>query len=100
MTARELRAERLRLAYDAKVVVDELNVAIPIGKVTVIAGANACGKSTLLRSLARLLKPVARTVLLDGDNSFRMPTREVATRVGILPQSLTAPEGLTVADLV
>ena len=100
MTARELRAERLRLAYDAKVVVDELSVAIPIGKVTVIAGANACGKSTLLRSLARLLKPVAGTVLLDGADIFRMPTREVATRVGILPQSPTAPEGLTVADLV
>ena len=66
-TTHELRAEGLRLAYDAKVVVDGLSLAIPVGRITVIVGANACGKSTLLRALARLLRPQAGTVLLDGE---------------------------------
>lgn len=100
MTGHDLRADGLRLAYDTKVVVDGLSLAIPMGQITVIVGANACGKSTLLRGLARLLKPKAGTVHLDGESIFRLPTREVATRLGILPQSPVAPEGLTVADLV
>ena len=65
-----------------------------------IVGANACGKSTLLRGLARLLKPRGGNVLLDGQDIHRLPTREVATRLGILPQQPIAPEGITVADLV
>jgi iron complex transport system ATP-binding protein len=63
-------------------------------------GANACGKSTLLRGLARLLRPRGGTVLLDGEDIHRLPTREVARRLGMLPQQPIAPEGITVADLV
>jgi len=68
--------------------------------VTAIVGANACGKSTLLRALARLLKPAGGAVHLDGEDIHRLPTKVVATRLGILPQQPIAPEGLTVADLV
>ncbi len=99
-SSHDLRAEALRLAYDDRVVIDGLSLAVPSGKVTVIVGANACGKSTLLRGLARLLRPKGGAVHLDGESIFRLPTREVATRLGILPQSPIAPEGLTVADLV
>lgn len=96
----ELRGERLRLAYDDTTVVDGLTVEIPPGQITVIVGANACGKSTLLRGLARLLKPKAGVVHLDGHDIHRLPTKDVARRLGILPQQPIAPEGLTVADLV
>ena len=65
-----------------------------------IVGANACGKSTLLRGLARLLKPKGGSVLLDGEDIARLPTKQVAIRLGILPQQPIAPEGITVADLV
>lgn len=95
-----LRAEGLALGYDHLRVCDDLSVAIPDGRVTVIVGANACGKSTLLRGLARLLHPEAGRVVLDGQDIHRMPTRTVATRLGILPQQPIAPEGITVADLV
>jgi iron complex transport system ATP-binding protein len=95
-----LSAEGVSLAYDDRVVIDDLSVTIPQSKVTVIVGANACGKSTLLRGLARLLKPRAGTVVLDGDDIHRLATRDVATRLGILPQQPIAPEGITVADLV
>ena len=95
-----LAAQSLSLAYDERVVVDDLSLSIPHEAVTVIVGANACGKSTLLRGLARLLSPRAGTVLLDGEDIHRMPTREVATRLGILPQQPIAPEGISVADLV
>ncbi len=95
-----LSADHLRLAYDKMVVADDLSVEIPPGEITCIVGANACGKSTLLRALARLLKPQYGTVLLDGQSIQKLPTRTVATRLGILPQSPIAPEGITVADLV
>lgn len=96
----DLRAGGLRLAYDDRVVVEDLDVVVPPGRISVIIGANACGKSTLLRALARLLSPKDGTVHLDGRSIHSMPTRQVARRLGILPQSPVAPEGLTVIDLV
>jgi iron complex transport system ATP-binding protein len=98
--AHRLAAEDLSLGYDGRPVVEGLSVVIPEGRVTVIVGANACGKSTLLRGLARLLRPWAGQVLLDGHDIRRLPTRDVATKLGILPQQPIAPEGITVADLV
>jgi iron complex transport system ATP-binding protein len=96
----KLRARDLRLAYGDRVVVDGLDLDLPAGRITVIVGANACGKSTLLRALARLLRPAAGAVTLDGRAIHTLPTRQVAQRVGILPQSPVAPDGLTVLDLV
>ncbi|MDG4787480.1 ABC transporter ATP-binding protein [Micromonospora sp. WMMD1102] len=96
----ELRAERLRLAYGERIVVDDLDLVVPAGRISVIVGANACGKSTLLRALARLLNPTAGSVRLDGRAIHSLPTRQVARQVGILPQAPVAPDGLTVLDLV
>ncbi len=95
-----LRCEDVRLGYDGTEVVRGLSVSIPTGRVTCVVGANACGKSTLLRGLARLLQPTGGRVVLDGTDIRRMRTRDIATRLGILPQSPTAPDGITVADLV
>ena len=100
MSHHHLEAAHLTLGYDRMVVAEDLSVAIPPGQVTCIVGANACGKSTLLRALARLLRPLAGDVLLDGRAIHKLPTREVATTLGILPQSPIAPDGITVADLV
>ena len=99
-TEHSLEARALSLAYDRRCVVDELSITVPAGKVTVIVGANACGKSTLLRGLARLLSPAAGSVYLDGKSIHSMPTKHVATMLGLLPQSPTAPEGIKVSDLV
>ena len=96
----DLRAEGLHLGYDGRPVVTGLDLAVPPGRVTAIVGANACGKSTLLRALARLLAPREGAVRLDGRALHSIPTRELAQQLGILPQSPVAPEGLTVIDLV
>ncbi|MBD2073528.1 ABC transporter ATP-binding protein [Phormidium sp. FACHB-592] len=95
-----LTTRKLTLAYDGTVVISDLDLAIPAGKITVLVGSNGCGKSTLLRSLARLLKPTRGTVYLDSASIFKLSTKEVAKRLGILPQGPIAPEGLTVRDLV
>ncbi|MFP4099875.1 ABC transporter ATP-binding protein [Coleofasciculus sp.] len=95
-----LSTRRLSLAYDGTPVITNLDLAIPAGKITALVGPNGCGKSTLLRGLARLLKPCAGTVYLDGTDIFKRSTKAVAKRLGILPQSPVAPEGLTVRDLV
>lgn len=94
-----LRTERVTLGYEEGSVIEDLTVEVPAGRITSVVGPNGCGKSTLLRSLARLMRPRGGAVYLDGDAIFRLPTREVAKRLGILPQSPAAPEGLTVREL-
>ena len=90
----------LKLAYGHRVVSADLDVEIPRASFTVILGPNACGKSTLLRALARLLAPVEGQVVLDGREIGTYPSRHVARRLGLLPQSSTSPPGITVGDLV
>ena len=97
---RALETKGLTLSYDGNPVIHGLDLVIPHGEVTVIIGANACGKSTLLRGIGRLLRPTAGVVELDGRDIRSLPTKEVARVVGILPQSPVAPEGITVSDLV
>jgi iron complex transport system ATP-binding protein len=99
-TTPRLHAVEITLGYDRRTVSTGLTVAIPDGRFTAIVGPNACGKSTLLRALARLLRPSAGQVVLDGRDIHRYPAREVARRLGLLPQSPVTPDGITVAELV
>ncbi|WP_329194093.1 MULTISPECIES: ABC transporter ATP-binding protein [unclassified Streptomyces] len=95
-----LTARNVTLGYDQRVIAEDLSVEIPDNSFTVIVGPNACGKSTLLRALSRMLKPSAGQVLLDGQAIASMPAKKVAKTLGLLPQSSIAPDGITVADLV
>lgn len=95
-----LQAQAVTLAYDGRVVAEDLSVDFPSGKFTVIIGPNACGKSTLLRALARLLPPKQGDVLIEGEQITSLAPKQLARRLGLLPQSSVAPFGITVADLV
>ncbi|WP_460546227.1 ABC transporter ATP-binding protein [Glycomyces halotolerans] len=95
-----MSVQEATIGYGRVAVSEGLTVEIPEGGFTVIIGPNACGKSTLLKALARMLKPSAGRVLLDGRDIHSQPTRAVARRLGLLPQSAIAPDGITVADLV
>ncbi len=95
-----LEARQLTVGYRDRAVLHELDLVVPPGRITAIVGANACGKSTLLRSMSRLLAPRGGQVLLDGRAVHAMPAKQLARTLGLLPQSPTAPEGITVADLV
>jgi iron complex transport system ATP-binding protein len=95
-----LATQNLSLAYESKTIIKDLTLTIPTGQVTALVGANGCGKSTLLRGLARLLKPTQGIVYLDGKSIAQRATKAVAQQLGLLPQSPTAPEGLTVRELV
>ncbi|AZS39064.1 Ferric enterobactin transport ATP-binding protein FepC [Microbacterium oxydans] len=95
-----LEARGLVVAYDGKVVVDGVDLALPEGSFTVILGPNASGKSTVLRALARVLKPESGDVLFDGRALGEYGSKELARRMGLLPQDAIAPEGMRVADLV
>jgi iron complex transport system ATP-binding protein len=95
-----LSATSIVVGYDKRRVIDGLSLQVPQGRITALVGPNACGKSTLIRALARLQPLMDGAVVLDGADINAMPTRSVARRLGILPQSPRAPEGITVADLV
>ncbi|MGP5735671.1 ABC transporter ATP-binding protein [Candidatus Corynebacterium faecigallinarum] len=95
-----LHVENATIGYDKRVISEGLSVSIPDESFTVIVGPNACGKSTLLRGLSRLLKPSEGRVILDGLDITSFKAKEVARRLGLLPQTSIAPDGITVADLV
>ena len=95
-----LEAHDLSLGYGDAPVVESLTVEIPDQQVTVLVGANACGKSTLLRGLSRLLRPMSGQALLDGKAIHTLPSKQVARTLGLLPQTPLVPDGITVVDLV
>ena len=95
-----LASQALTLNYARRAIFERLDLAIPAARITVLVGSNGCGKSTLLKAFARLLAPQAGSVLLQGADIQRLPTREVAQKLAILPQGPAAPEGLTVRQLV
>jgi len=95
-----LTTRKLTLAYDSNTIIQGLDLGIPKGKITTLVGPNGCGKSTLLAGMARLLKPKEGTVYLEGKAIAQLPTKTLAKRLGLLPQRPTAPEGLTVRELV
>ena len=95
-----LETRKLTLSYGERNIIEALDLNIPRGKITVFIGSNGSGKSTLLRSLARLLKPKEGAILLEGESIAKRSTKEVAKRLAILPQGPSAPEGLTIHQLV
>ncbi|NTJ43545.1 ABC transporter ATP-binding protein [Agrobacterium larrymoorei] len=100
MTVHSLTAEALSAGYGDTLIFDKLDLEVPPEKISVIVGANACGKSTLLRAMSRLIAPKDGRVLLDGKSIHHTQPKELARTLGLLPQSPVAPEGITVADLV
>ncbi|GGK30918.1 iron(3+)-hydroxamate import ATP-binding protein FhuC [Caldalkalibacillus thermarum] len=95
-----LAAEKLGIAYGKLEIVKGLNLTIPEGKITTIIGPNGCGKSTILKTMARILQPQTGVVYLDGKAIHQQPTKEIAKKMAILPQTPEAPGGLTVSELV
>lgn len=95
-----IKTNDLNIGYDEATIVKELNMQIPNGKVTSIIGPNGCGKSTVLKAIGRILKPKQGFVYLNGDEIRSLSTREIAKKMAILPQTPTAPSGLTVSELV
>ncbi|WP_159887265.1 ABC transporter ATP-binding protein [Paenibacillus puerhi] len=95
-----LFAERLQIGYGERMIVNSLNVGIPSGKITALVGANGSGKSTILKTMARIMRPHKGGVFLDGKSIHQMQTKEVAKQLAMLPQNPVSPEGLTVSELV
>lgn len=100
MNTHIFKAENLVAGYDKRTVVNDVSITIPSGKISVVLGANASGKSTLLKTLVRLIKPTKGKVTLDGKSIGKIPSKQLAQTVGLLPQSPIVPEGIAVADLV
>lgn len=95
-----LQSNKVSTGYHGKIIVNEVDIRIPQNKISVILGSNGSGKSTILKTFCRLLKPSSGEVTLNGDNVNALPSKEIAKVIGLLPQSSEAPEGIKVIDLV
>lgn len=98
--AERLNTELLNIGYAEATIVKDLSLTVPNGKITALVGSNGSGKSTILKTMARIMKPKSGSVMLDGKSIHRLSTKEVAKQLAILPQNPTAPDGLTVSELV
>lgn len=96
----EFYTENLQIAYDKRIIVESLNIEIPKGQITALVGANGSGKSTILKTMARLIKPNKGAVFLDGKKIHQEPTKQIAKELAILPQNPSAPDGLTIEELI
>lgn len=94
------RAEQIVAGYENKTVIHGIDLSIPGNQISVMIGANGCGKSTLLKTMARLIKPQSGSVTLNDQPIGKIPSKQLARVIGLLPQSPIVPEGITVADLV
>lgn len=95
-----IRAQAIEAAYGKEAVLSQLSTDLADQKITTIIGANGCGKSTLLKALTRILPVRAGQVYLDGESIAKLPTKEVARQMAVLPQALEAAEGISVGELV
>jgi len=95
-----IKANNLKLCYDEKIILDDINLDIEKGKITALIGSNGCGKSTLIKAIARILSPKSGTVLMEDKDLLKMQSKEVSKLLAMLPQSSTAPDDLTIYDLV
>lgn len=95
-----LLVQNLEAGYPKKNILKDIHLEIPDHKISVIIGSNACGKSTLLKTMARILTPTKGNVYLDGQAIVSTPTKKLAQTLGLLPQTMHAPEGMCVIDLV
>lgn len=87
------QSEGVTAGYDQKTILHDVSISIPSNKISIIIGANGCGKSTLLKTMARLIKPTSGQVTLDGKPIHKMPPKQLARVLGLLPQSPIVPEG-------
>ncbi|WP_028549030.1 ABC transporter ATP-binding protein [Paenibacillus sp. UNC451MF] len=98
--AKRLFTSQLDIAYDDRLIVNDLNLSIPAGKITALVGSNGSGKSTILKTMARIIHPKGGQVYLDGKSIHEQATKVVAKQLAILPQNPVAPDGLTVSELI
>lgn len=88
------------VGYTNDLIIKDLSVSIPKNKITTIIGPNGCGKSTLIKTIGRVLKAKHGAVFLEGKSIHSLDTKNVAKRMAILPQTAEAPGGLSVFELV
>ncbi|WP_338597376.1 ABC transporter ATP-binding protein [Clostridium baratii] len=95
-----IRTKDLNISYGNLDIVKDLNLEIPKGKITTIIGANGCGKSTILKTLARIIKPKSGSIYINDKELNSQDSKELAKAMAVLPQSPQAPSGLTVEELI
>ncbi len=95
-----ISVEKLSVAYEDNLIIDNMNLSIPKGEISIIIGANGCGKSTLLKTIARIIKPQSGEIFINKKDIKKQKEQYIATQIAFLPQGPICPSGITVRELV
>ncbi len=95
-----INTKNLNISYGNLDIVKDLNLDIPKGKITTIIGSNGCGKSTILKTIARIIQPKSGDIYVNNKNIKEQNPKDLAKTMAVLPQSPQAPSGLTVEELI
>jgi iron complex transport system ATP-binding protein len=95
-----ISTKNLNISYGNLDIVKNLNLDIPKGKITTIIGSNGCGKSTILKTIARIIQPKSGEIYINNKNIREQSPKDIAKIMAVLPQSPQAPSGLTVEELI
>lgn len=98
MNSFEIKA--LSAGYGKHTVLHDIDLTVTPGKITVLIGSNASGKSTLLKCMANIKKPINGACLLDDVPLHSMPRRDVAKKIALCSQTHPDCGYLTVSELV
>jgi phospholipid/cholesterol/gamma-HCH transport system ATP-binding protein len=96
-----VRTRHVRMAFGDRVVFGDLSCAFARGRVSVVLGGSGSGKSTMLKVIAGLVRPLAGEVLVDGEDVTRLGERalgRVRRKLGMMFQGGALLDSLTVFD--
>ncbi len=94
-----INVDKVSVKYDDNIIIKNISLEIPEGKITSIIGPNGCGKSTLLKAISTII-PYKGTITIDSIGLHKYTRKNLSKILAFLPQKPSVTNGISVEELV